>query len=213
YISKEALAEIFKDMTNISYRMEILAEDIDEAPGALWKRKDIEDARVRQAPDLDRIVVAVDPSATSAGDDAGIVVAGKYNDEAYILADETLQGSPLTWAEATVAAYHKYQADRIVVEKNNGGEMVELVIRQVDPNVPITLVNASRSKQTRAEPVAAQYEQGRIHHVGSFPALEDEMCLWLPGDPSPNRMDALVWALTELMLGPQPIDWVKVIGE
>jgi len=213
YISKEALAEIFKDMTNISYRMEILAEDIDEAPGALWKRKDIEDARVRQAPDLDRIVVAVDPSATSAGDDAGIVVAGKYNDEAYILADETLQGSPLTWAEATVAAYHKYQADRIVVEKNNGGEMVELVIRQVDPNVPITLVNASRSKQTRAEPVAAQYEQGRIHHVGSFPALEDEMCLWLPGDPSPNRMDALVWALTELMLEPQPIDWVKVIGE
>ncbi len=91
--------------------------------------------------------------------------------------------------------------------------MIALVIKQVDPNVPVRLVNASRDKHTRAEPVAAQYEQGRIHHVGSFPALEDEMCLWIPGDPSPNRMDALVWALTELMLGPQPIDWVKVIGE
>jgi len=211
YISKEALTEISSDMTTLSYRMEILAEDIDEAPGALWTRKTIEDARVQKAPDLSRIVVAVDPSATSTGDDAGIVVAGKYNNEGYILADETLQGSPLKWAQTAVAAYHKYQADRIIAEKNNGGEMVELVIKQVDPNVPITLVNASRNKQTRAEPIAAQYEQGRIHHVGNFPALEDEMCLWLPGDPSPNRMDALVWALTDLMLG-SSIDWVKFVG-
>lgn len=213
YISKMALDEISKDMTNISYRMEILAEDIDEAPGALWTRKDIEDARVRQAPELDRIAVAVDPSATSTGDDAGIVVAGKYKNDAYILADLTLQGSPLTWAKVVVDAFHTYKANIIIAEKNNGGEMIALVIKQVDPNVPVRLVNASRDKHTRAEPIAAQYEQGRIHHVGSFSALEDEMCLWIPGDPSPNRMDALVWALTELMLGPQPIDWVKVIGE
>jgi phage terminase large subunit-like protein len=89
--------------------------------------------------------------------------------------------------------------------------MVELVIRQVDPDVPVTLVTATRDKHTRAEPVAAQYEQGRIHHVNSFSALEDEMCLWLPGDPSPNRMDALVWALTDLMLEPS-FDWEKFVG-
>jgi phage terminase large subunit-like protein len=211
YISKEALAEISRDMTSLSYRMEILAEDIHEAPGALWTRKIIESARTCKVPHLSRIVVAVDPSATSTGDDAGIVVAGKYGQEAYILADETLQGSPLKWAEAAVAAYHKYQANRIIAEKNNGGEMVELVIKQVDPGVPITLVHASRDKHTRAEPVAAQYEQGRIHHVGRFNALEDEMCLWVPGDASPNRMDALVWALTDLLLG-SSIDWVKFVG-
>jgi hypothetical protein len=203
YISEEALAEISSDMTQLSYRMEILAEDVNEAPGGLWNRKIIENARVLEAPSLERIVVAVDPSATSAGDDAGVIVAGRYGDDGYVLADETIQGSPLTWAKAAVAAYHRHKADRIIAESNNGGEMVELVIRQVDPDVPVTLVNASRDKHTRAEPIAAQYEQGRIHHVGSFSALEDEMCLWVPHDPSPNRMDALVWALTELMLKPR----------
>ena len=136
YISKEALAEIANDMM-VSYRMEIMAEDIDEAPGGLWTRKIIEDARVREAPSLDRIVVAVDPSATTAGDDAGIIVAGRYGDEGYVLADETIQGSPLTWAKAAVAAYHRYEADRIIAESNNGGEMVELVIRQVDQTSPL----------------------------------------------------------------------------
>jgi hypothetical protein len=212
YISKEALAEIAKDMMMLSYRMEILAEDVDEAPGGLWTRKIIEDARVREAPSLDRIVVAVDPSATSTGDDAGIIVAGRYGDEAYVLADKTIQGSPLAWAKAAVAAYYEYKADRIIAESNNGGEIVEAVIRQPDPDVPVKLVNASRDKRTRAEPIAALYEQGRIHHVCSFNALEDEMCLWLPGDPSPNRMDALVWALSELMLtyhsvGIRVINW------
>ena len=213
YIDKEALAGISSDMTSLSYRMEILAEDIDEAPGGLWTRKTIEDARIREAPPLSRIVVAIDPSTTSTGDDAGIIVAGKYKDHGYVLADLTVQGTPLKWAETTVAAFHEYKADRIIAETNNGGEMVELVIKEVDRNVPVKSVTASRGKLTRAEPIAALYEQGRIHHVGSFNALEDEMCLWLPGDPSPNRMDALVWALTELMLGSKSIDWVKVIGE
>jgi Terminase RNaseH-like domain len=213
YISKEALAEIANDMMGLSYRMEILAEDVDEAPGGLWTRKIIEDARVREAPSLDRIVVAVDPSATSVGDDAGIIVAGRYGDEGYVLADETIQGRPLIWAQAVMAAYDQYEADRVIAESNNGGEMVELVIRQVNPDAPVTLVTASRDKHTRAEPIAALYEQGRIHHVGGFNTLEDEMCLWVPGDPSPNRMDALVWALTELMLKPifsgeiRVLDW------
>jgi hypothetical protein len=211
YISKEALADVSRDMTPLAYRLEILAEDVNETPGALWTRKTIEDARVLNAPALDRIVVAVDPSVTSTGDDAGIIVAGQYNDHGYVLADLTVQGSPLTWAEVAVKAYHEYEANKIIAEKNNGGEMVELVIRQVDPDVPVTLVTATRDKHTREEPVAAQYEQGRIHHVNSFSALEDEMCLWLPGDPSPNRMDALVWALTDLMLEPS-FDWEKFVG-
>lgn len=213
YISKEALAEISKDMMGLSYRMEILAEDIDETPGGLWTRKIIEDGRVLERPSLDRIVVAVDPSMTSTGDDAGIIVAGRFGDVGYVLDDKTIQGSPLTWAQTAVAAYHQYEADRIVAESNNGGEMVEQVIRQVDPNVPVKLVTASRDKHTRAEPVAALYEQGRIHHVGSFSALEDEMCLWLPGDPSPNRMDALVWALSDLMLTDHSLRiWVLTWG-
>jgi phage terminase large subunit-like protein len=179
--------------------MEVLAEDVDEAPGALWTRKIIEDGRVIEHPDLARVVVAVDPSATSTGDEAGIITAGKNEDKLYVLADNSLQGSPLQWATAAVTAYHTHKADRIVAEANNGGEMVSQTIKTVDKRVPISLVHASRGKQTRAEPVASVYEQGSGHHVGSFHTLVDEMCLWIPGDPSPNRMDALVWAATELM--------------
>jgi len=204
HISKDALSEITHDMTSLSYRMEILAEDVNESPGALWKRDAIDKGRVIEAPPLTRIVVGVDPSATSTGDEAGIVVGGLCKGEGYILADESVQGSPLTWATAAITAYHKFKADRIIAEANQGGEMVSLTIAQVDEKVPVELVHASRGKQTRAEPIAAQYEQGRVHHVGKFEALEDEMCLWIPGDPSPNRMDAMVWALTELMLSSDP---------
>jgi hypothetical protein len=200
HISEDALEDIVHDMTSLAYRMEILAEDIDEAPGALWKRADIEKNRVSVFPDLARVVVGVDPSATSTGDEAGIIVAGTAGKEGYVLGDLSIQGSPMAWAKEAVAAYHKFKADRIIAEANNGGEMVELTIRQVDASVPVTLVHASRGKQTRAEPISAIYEQGRIHHVGVFSALEDEMCLWIPGDPSPNRMDALVWAMTELKI-------------
>lgn len=198
HISREALADIVHDMTALAYRMEIEAEDVDEAPGALWTRDMIEGARVLKAPDLERVVVAIDPSATSTGDEAGIVVAGKAADRAYVLADYSIQASPNEWATAAVRAFHAHKADRIVAEANNGGEMVEQTIRQVDQSVPVKLVHASRGKQTRAEPVAAIYEQGRAHHVGAFTRMEDEMCLWVPGDKSPNRMDALVWAVTDL---------------
>ena len=200
HLSRAALEEITQDMTSLAKRMEIDAEDIDEAPGALWTRGDIDRGRVDLAPELDRIVVALDPAATSEGDEAGIIAAGllRVRQESFVLADRTMQGSPLAWAQASVDLYHELGADCIVAEANQGGEMVAQVISQVDSAVPIKLVHASRGKQTRGEPIAAQYEQGRAHHVGHFPQLEDEMCLWLPGDPSPNRMDALVWALTEL---------------
>lgn len=202
HISKVALAEISGDMTQLAIRQEILAEDVDEAPGALWKRASIDDHRVLQAPELDRVVIGVDPTATSGGDEAGIITAGRKGEEYYTLADDSTHGSPQVWASAVVTAYHRAKADCIVAESNNGGEMVEAVIKQIDANVHVKLVHASRGKATRAEPVAAIAEQGRDHHVGTFVMLEDELVLWQPGDPSPNRLDAKVWAYTELTGGP-----------
>jgi hypothetical protein len=201
HLSREALSEITGDMTALAYRMEILAEDVNEVPGALWKRDRIEQNRVSQFPPLSRIVVGVDPSASSGGDEAGIITKGKSGEDYYLLSDDSMQGSPQQWATAAVTAYHKFRADCIVAEKNNGGEMVSAVIKQVDPTANVKLVWASRGKATRAEPIAAIAEQGRDHHVGSFPALEDELCLWMQGDNSPNRLDADVWATTELSGG------------
>jgi hypothetical protein len=208
YISHAALAEITADMTALAYRMEIEAQDVDEAPGALWTRDLIERTRrEKQADHYDRIVVAIDPSATSTGDEAGIITAGRRSKEADVLADDSVQGSPKTWATAAVAAYNKWEADCIVAEANNGGEMISLTIATVDKRIPVRLVHASRGKQTRAEPVASLFEHDRAHITGNnngkeFALLEDEMCLWTPGENSPNRMDAMVWALTELILAP-----------
>lgn len=192
-------------------RQELNAELLDDNPDALWKRDEmIEQYRKAKAPDLLRIVTAIDPSATTTGDEAGIITAGvgmcacKGTPEkhAFVLHDASVQGSPKTWAAAGVAAYHLLKADRLVAETNNGGEMVELTIRTLPDaaNVSYKAVHASRGKHTRAEPIAALYEQGKVHHVGTFAALEDELCSWQQGDPSPNRLDALVWALTDLML-------------
>lgn len=200
YLSRLALDEISGDMTDLAYRMEILAEDIDEAPGALWTRKTIEDNRVLVGPDYDRLVVSVDPSTTSDGDEAGIVTCGKQNNTGYVIADDSVQGSPLVWAQAAVMAFHKYKADLVIAEKNQGGEMVELTIHQVDKDIPVKLVHASRGKQARAEPISAKAEKGKIKHIGTFPKLEDELCLWIPGDKSPNRLDAMVWGMTELII-------------
>ena len=210
HISVDALNDIAKDMTSLAIRQEINAEDVDEAPGALWQRAKIDEYRVVKASDsMSRVVVGVDPSATTGGDEAGIITAGIYNDEYYTLADDSVQGSPETWAQAAITAYHTHKADCIVAEKNNGGEMVQSVIKQAiinarknDPtvgDVPVKLVWASRGKATRAEPISAIAEKGRDHHVGTFPQLEDELCMWTPGGISPNRLDAKVWAYTELM--------------
>lgn len=202
HISREALAEITSDMTVLAYRQEIQAEDVDEAPGALWTRAMIEGARVLKAPAMQRVAVGVDPSATSTGDETGIITAGRAGDDFYVLSDDSVQGSPLTWATAAVTAYHRSQANFITAEANQGGEMITHTLATIDreqkTRVPVNLVHASRGKQTRAEPIAALYEHGRVHHVGSFLTLENEMCQWIPGDASPNRMDALVWALTAL---------------
>lgn len=199
HISAEALADITEDMSATAVRQEIDAVDLDEAPGALWTRADIDSSRIKRPPDeYDYVVVGVDPSATSGGDEAGIIVGGRKFDEYYTIADESKQGSPKQWATAAVTAYHKHKANKIVAEANNGGEMVKEVIEQVDEDVPVELVYASRGKQTRAEPISAMYEKGVVHHVGIFELLEDEMVLWTPGDPSPNRMDALVWCMTAL---------------
>lgn len=207
YISKEALAEITGDMTALAYRMEIEAQDVDEAPGALWTRALIERTRLSaHAEEYNEIVVAIDPSATSTGDEAGIITAGRRGKGKHaqvdVLSDDSIQGSPRTWATAAANAYKYWEANSMVAEKNNGGEMISLTIATVDKRIPVRLVHASRGKQTRAEPVASLFEHDRAHLIGSFPTLEDEMALWTPGDNSPNRMDAMVWALTELMLGP-----------
>lgn len=171
----------------------------------LWKMaRDIEPFRVKQAPDLARVVVAIDPSATSEGDEAGIMVGGRTDSgHAYILADKSLQGSPRQWATVAVNAYHDYKADRLVAESNNGGDMVAVVISTVEGAPRVKLIHASRSKQTRAEPVQNLYEQGLVHHVGTFDALEDELTSWQPGDASPNRLDSCVFLVTELLLGPK----------
>lgn len=193
-------------------RQELMAEILDDVPGALWTRGMFDDNRIDRAPEMARIVVAVDPSGTSGsddGDDIGIVVAGKGVDgRGYILADKTAQLSPAAWGRRAVDAYREHRADRIVAERNFGGAMVENVIKTVDRNVPVKLVTASRGKAARAEPIAALYEQGRVSHVGAFAQLEDQMVCFTAdgyvGDRSPDRADALVWALTELMMGTLP---------
>lgn len=209
YANRANLAPRFLERIKAQYegtrlgRQEIEGEVLEDTPGALWTQGQIEALRVKAAPELVRVVVGVDPAATSYGDEAGIIVAGVGVDgHGYVLGDASLQASPHGWGSAAVLAYHTHQADRMVAEVNNGGEMVELTIRTVDPVVSYRAVHASRGKRTRAEPVAALYEQGKVHHVGVLAKLEDEICTWstLDDAPSPNRMDALVWALTELML-------------
>jgi hypothetical protein len=201
YISAEALKDISKDMTSIAKRMELDAEDVTEAPGALWTRDIIERYRIPVAPpELERVAVAIDPSTTSGGDEAGIMVGGKIGDAMYVVEDGSMQGSPLDWATKAVSVYRRHKADFIVAESNQGGEMVETTIHIVDPNIPVTLVHASRGKQVRADPVSALYENGKVHHCGTFSELEDEQCLWVPGQPSPNRMDALVYLATHLLI-------------
>lgn len=191
-------------------RQELEGEVLDDIPGALWSRSKIDENRRPEAPEqLDRIIVAIDPAASSneGSDETGIVCVGVAKDadgyqRGYVLADRSLRGAPHEWAKAAVALYREFEADRIVAEKNQGGEMVEAVIRSADRNVPVTLVHATRGKLIRAEPISALYEQGRVHHIGRFDELEDQMCVFSPdydrANGSPDRMDALVWGLSFL---------------
>jgi len=177
---------------------------------ALWKHEDIETRRRKRSPSMTRVVVAVDPAVTNTdkSDETGIVVIGKdENDHGYVLADRSFKGSPHEWGKRVAACYHRFQADRVVAEVNNGGDLVESNILAVDPRIPVTKVNASRGKRIRAEPVATLYEKGSIHHVGMFEQLEKQMVTWDPDDKnkSPDRIDALVWGVTELLLGDRQV--------
>jgi phage terminase large subunit-like protein len=190
-------------------RQELLGELVDDTSGALWRRDWIEAHRVASAPELAAVVVAVDPpvTATAASDACGIIVAGIGPDgRAYVIDDRTLQGrEPAVWARAVIAAYADTMADRVVAEVNQGGDLVVTILRQIDPNVAVRQVRATRGKWLRAEPIAALYAEGRVAHVGTFAALEDQMCAFgadgLSRGRSPDRLDALVWALTDLMIG------------
>jgi phage terminase large subunit-like protein len=190
-------------------RQELDGEIVEDRPDALWSRGMIEACRVAEAPDLQRIVVAVDPpaSASKGADACGLVAVGRAeNGLCYVIADETVTGlSPAGWAARAVALWQRMQADALVVEVNQGGDMVRAVIREADASVPVIAVRASRGKWLRAEPIAALYEQGKVKHAGVFPALEDEMCDFgldgLSSGRSPDRLDALVWALTHLTFG------------
>lgn len=186
-------------------RQELEGELLDDVPGALWQRAQLDALRVDAAPDLVRIVVAIDPAMTSGekADETGMIAAGTGVDgHAYVLKDLSCRLSPDAWARRAVNAYVELKADRIVAEVNNGGDLVGQVIHTIDPNASYKAVHASRGKRVRAEPVSALYEQGKVHHVGAFPLLEDQQCTFVPDDfdGSPDRVDALVWALTELML-------------
>lgn len=189
-------------------RQELLGELLEDVVGALWTLKMIDDTRVQTHPDLVRVVVGVDPSGKSEdGDEQGIVVAGKGTDgHLYTLADRSTHGTPDAWGRRVVQAFVDFKADRIVGERNYGGDMVRHVIetaaRQMDVKVSYEDAQATRGKVVRAEPVSALYEQGRAHHVGEFPQLEEQMREYVPENGvSPDRMDALVWAATNLMIG------------
>lgn len=188
-------------------RQELDADLLEDNAGALWRRSVLDSSRVAICPPLQQVVVGVDPMGSVANPNAecGIVVAGVGDDgDGYVIADSSIHGKPNEWGLAAAAGYSLHQADWIVAETNFGGDMVEGVLTGIAPGAAFKAVTASRGKRVRAEPVAALYEQGRIHHVGFFPQLEDELCDWDPTDskaPSPNRLDALVWAFTKLMLG------------
>jgi len=188
-------------------RQELNAEILGDLPGALWSLAGLDTYRMRDAPQLGRIVVAVDPAVTNteASDEHGIIVAGVSQGAdqiGVVLEDASMSGSPAEWARQAVKLYRSWRADAIVIEVNQGGDMVAHTIRTIDPNVRIKEVRASRGKHVRAEPIAALYEQGRIAHCGSFPALENQMTQMTPsgfeGTGSPDRVDALVWAFTDL---------------
>jgi phage terminase large subunit-like protein len=193
---------------------------IEDDEGGIWKRDELEKCQGVRPQELNRIVIAIDPPATSGKRSAscGIVAAG-LDDEGigWVLADRTISAAtPQQWARRAVALYHELKADKIIAETNQGGEMVVAVIRQIDPHVPVKPVHASRGKRARAEPVNALYTLSKVRHAGRFAELEDEMCNFtvdgLSGGRSPDRLDALVWALTELMLNDAGEPRVRGLG-
>jgi len=184
-------------------RQELFAEVLDDSEGALWTYKMIDDCKIMQSeiPEMQRIIVALDPAVTSnvESDETGIIVAGKGVDgRYYVIEDKSGKMSPDAWGRLAINLYYEHQADRIVAEVNNGGDLVERLIRTIDTDVPYTPVHAARGKLVRAEPIAALYEQKKVTHLQTFDVLEEQMTTYVGGNKSPDRMDALVWAITEL---------------
>lgn len=221
YANRDNLAPAFFDQIVRRYegtrlgRQELGGELLEDVEGALWTLALIDRNRVDKVPpgvDLVVSVVAVDPAASSneSSAETGIVVVARGSDgDGYVLADYSMQGTPNQWGGAAIQAFDDYDADHVTPETNNGGEMVTNTLQTIRPTLPIRPVHASRGKATRAEPISALYEQGRMHHVGTFAALEDQMANWVPGMKSPDRMDALVWGATDVMLsGPDEVDQI-----
>ena len=225
YLAKSFLTEIRERYAHSRLgRQELDGEMFEDIEGALWTRELLGRQGVTERPELDRIVVAVDPPVTGhAGSDAcGIIVAGISLGDAraewrgYVLADRSVQGvSPQTWARRVVEVAQEWEADRVVAEVNQGGDLVETLLRQVDPLLSVEQVRATRSKVVRAEPVAALYEQGRVFHMAGLGKLEDQLCQMTPqgfeGTGSPDRVDALVWAIHALMLKPRGVPTLRVL--
>jgi len=194
-------------------RQELYAELIENLEGALWTSKLIDEARLPESEEkeLKQIIVAIDPAVTNNedSDETGILVVGKdMNNEYYVLEDVSGKYSPDAWARKAINSYYDWNADRIVAEVNNGGDLVERLLRGMDLNIPYRSVRATRGKLVRAEPVAALYEQRRVHHIGYFPELESQMCSYIGETrPSPDRLDALVWGITELSKSKGEVNW------
>lgn len=206
-LAKSALKKLLKKYGGTRMGLqELEAHILEDTPGALWTREILDTFRVNDydVPDLVRVLIGVDPAvtATESSDETGIIAVGVDRfGHYYVLDDFSLVARPQEWAKRAVALYDLHDADRMVAEVNNGGDMVETTVRTVRKNISFKQVRATKGKYTRAEPVSALYEQGLVHHVGAFGELEDQMCTWLPGDSkSPDRVDALVWALSQLAL-------------
>ena len=221
YDNRENLNQQFFDSILSKYKntrlgmQEIYAEILEESDNAMWKREWLDEGRLEVGPgDLERVVVAIDPAVTSkkTSDETGIIVAGKDSEgKFYVLNDSSARYTPSAWSEKAIMLFNQYECDKIIAEVNNGGQLVEHTLRTQSENVPYKSVHASRGKRTRAEPIASLYEQGKVHHVGNLERLENQLCNWEAnsGDPSPDRLDALVWALSELSGSGNPsIRWL-----
>jgi phage terminase large subunit-like protein len=205
FLPPDFIANLESAYTSRFARQEIEGEFLLDVPGALWKRAELDAHRVQSARVFSRVVVGVDPKASAEADsETGIIVMGLAQDgRGYVLADYSIDGTPEQWAQRVAYAYEQHSADRVIVEVNQGGDMVSSVLRATGVRLPIQTVRAARGKYTRAEPIAALYEQGKVVHVGVHSALEDQLCTWTPGDSSPDRLDALCWAAWALMLDGQ----------
>ena len=218
HLAKSFIAKVRKDYEGTRLgRQELHAEVLDDNPHALWSTEVLDGNRVKpeDAPEMYRIVVVIDPSVNdpskvadeSKAAECGITVSGIAEDgRGYLLEDCSVRDKPTEWAKVAIAAFHRHSADRIVAEGNNGGAMIASLINILDDRVPVTIVHASKGKATRSEPISALYEQGRICHVGYFPELEEQLVTWMPGMKSPDRLDSLVWGMTELMMNGAPLE-------